>query len=380
MTNIEWTEKTWNPIVGCSITTPGCTNCYAMRMAARIQSMNAGLRAGHGAADHYAGTTRQANGKQVWTGKLALAPEETLLEPLKRKKPTVYFVNSMSDLFHEDAPDEWIDKVFSVMALAPHHTFQVLTKRAERMRQYFGSGRPTAVGMMALDIVLRDHLVNEQSTLGAGITLTGDIPHLKNWPLPNVWLGVSTERQQEADLRIPYLLATPASVRFISAEPLLGPINLDRIHEFIEYPEGGRADFWESALSGKRFDIWAGDDEDPMRPGHPKLDWVIVGGESGNAARPMHPAWATSLRDQCAVAGVPFFFKQWGEFAPSFPRQSQERCASKQANIAWPDGTIAYGSAAEHGGIGIHLDRMGKARAGRLLEGVQHDGWPAAAP
>src|SRR5690606_6198863 len=125
VTKIECTQRTWNPIVGCSIVSPGCTNCYAMQMAARIERMNPRL-------EHYKGLTKRVNGKAVWTGTLALAPGKTLLEPLRTKKPTMWFVNSMSDLFHEDVPDEWIDRVFAVMALTPQHTYQVLTKRSAR--------------------------------------------------------------------------------------------------------------------------------------------------------------------------------------------------------------------------------------------------------
>lgn len=129
MSKIEWTEQTWNPVVGCSILSPGCIHCYAMRMAARIERM--------GSASHYAGTTKIVNGKPVWTGKIAPAPEHILFEPLRRLKPTMYFVNSMSDLFHEDLPDEEIDRVFAIMALTKQHTYQILTKRAGRMAAYF---------------------------------------------------------------------------------------------------------------------------------------------------------------------------------------------------------------------------------------------------
>jgi protein gp37 len=241
--SIEWTEHTWNPIVGCSIVSPGCTNCYAMQMAARIEAM--------GNQPRYAGTTRKVNGNAVWTGKLAQAPEATLLAPLKRKKPTTYFVNSMGDLFHEDCPDEWIDRVFAVMALSPQHTFQVLTKRAARMREYFDPRGP-----------------------GAAKRISRIAPNaLIKLPLPNVWLGISAERQQEWDERKEHLRATPAAVSFASFEPLLGAI--------VE-----------------------------PRPMSDYLQWAIVGGESGHSARPMHPDWARSLRDQCQTADVPFFMKQ----------------------------------------------------------------------
>jgi protein gp37 len=212
---IEWTDATWNPIVGCSIVSPGCTNCYAMKMAGRIEAM--------GGAKHYAGTTKKVNGNTIWTGKLALAPEKTLLQPLAWRAPRRIFVNSMGDLFHEDVPDAWIDKVFAVMALAKQHTFQVLTKRANRMREYFEKidrelrqGGEQGYAPRRLDQLACDL---SGSPCAAGLMEATD------WPLPNVWLGVSAERQQEADERIPELLATPAAVRFVSAEPLLGPIN-----------------------------------------------------------------------------------------------------------------------------------------------------------
>jgi protein gp37 len=272
-TSIEWTEQTWNPIVGCSIVSPGCTNCYAMKMAARIEAM--------GGQPRYDGTTRKVNGNAIWTGKLAQAPDSTLLQPLKRHAPTTYFVNSMGDLFHEDCPDEWIDRVFEVMALSPQHTFQVLTKRAGRMRDY----------------IFADDRYK--------------LPH------PNIWLGVSTERQQEADERIPLLLQTPAAVRFISAEPLLGHVDIS------DYLVETAHTNWDAYL-----------------------DWVIVGGESGPGARPMDQEWALSLRDQCQASSVPFFFKQWGAFVPEV--RGRYRKASKKA-------------------------------AGRLLDGIEHNGMPRAA-
>lgn len=235
--SIEWTEETWNPIVGCSIVSPGCTNCYAMG-------------------------------------------------PLARTKPTVYFVNSMSDLFHASVPDAWIDRVFAVMALCPQHTFQVLSKRSVRMREYFA-------GHDRVDII------NGSIWSMLGTPRGSTIEHGGNWratlPLPNVWLGVSAERQQEADERIPDLLATPAAVRFVSCEPLLGPLDLERINR----RDNARLGLLD-ALRGQQHSY------DGTAFG-PRLDWVIVGGESGPGARPMHPDWARSLRNQCSAARVPFF-------------------------------------------------------------------------
>ncbi|WP_375782876.1 phage Gp37/Gp68 family protein [Bradyrhizobium sp. Pha-3] len=423
---IEWTEQTWNPIVGCSIVSPGCTNCYAMAMAARIEAMNAEAREAdqvHGkrrrAAGQYDGTTRKVNGNAVWTGKVALAPESVLLAPLQRKKPTTYFVNSMGDLFHEDVPDEWIDKVFAVMALCPQHTFQVLTKRARRMREYLSHYEVTARIAVVADQLWSQHLApgdrgycQVTGTIDADGYKDVDID-LREWPLPNVWLGVSTERQQEADERIPELLATPAAIRFISAEPLLGPIAL--------YSLGGME--WAKDKTTTVHDALGGFRSDQVLTA--KLDWVIVGGESGPAARPMHPDWARSLRDQCAAANVSFFFKQWGEWgmptddlgALDWPYHRDHdrahwfdrRTCVRPIEKGWSD---KY-----HGGAGAlppppfdlfqtpeYLDqvsrcaqpscrdavkctgnaaqaavtRVGKKAAGRLLDGVEHNGMPTA--
>jgi len=280
MTKIEWTERTWNPIVGCSITSPGCKNCYAMSMAARIERMNPALA-------HYRGLTQPSKAGPVWTGKLALAPESTLLEPLRRRKPTMWFVNSMSDLFHEDVPDEWIDRVFAVMALTPQHTYQVLTKRSGRMREY--------VSGLGQSSTTPDRITQLAFSIGANVRGYRGSGGLCGRPLPNVWLGVSAERQQEADERIPDLLATPAAVRFVSAEPLLGPI------DFTSLPSISGIGRHLDALSN------AGCEHADIPS---KLDWIIVGGESGPGARPMHSDWARSIRDQCKMAGVKFFMKQ----------------------------------------------------------------------
>lgn len=333
---IEWTDATWNPIVGCSIVSPGCTNCYAMRTA--------GARTKHTAK--YEGLTKPSKAGPIWTGEVRLW-EKTLTEPLRWREPRMVFVNSMGDLFHEDVLDEWIDKVFAVMALAPQHTFQVLTKRAKRMRDYVST--------------LAEH-PGDRSALFAGAGLisrqvrrpalaAGPVP---DWPLPNVWLGVSAERQKEADERIPELLATPAAVRFVSAEPLLGPVDL------------GAAWHGESALGSECWGdcAWCQNGHPPLHncmrgqgdpeKGRSGLDWVIVGGESGAGARPMHPDWARSLREQCQAAGVPFFFKQWGEFAPL-----------STFSLAEDDGEVY---------------RCGKRAAGRLLDGREWNEMPEARP
>lgn len=266
--NIEWTGHTWNPLAGCSVVTPGCKRCYAMRLAKRLGAMGNPL---------YAGLTQDTNGGAVWTGEMRKAPRHTLLEPPRRKKPTVYFVNSMSDLFHENVPDEWIDEIFAVMALCPHHTFQVLTKRAVRMRSYFDGAR-------------LNKLCNASLSFGGTPALVGRA----GIPAANIWLGVSTEDQQRADERIPVLLNTPAAIRFISAEPLLAPVDLTKwLHD-------SDCALLDPALCTCTC----------SEPREVSLDWVIVGGESGGGYRPMAPEWAYSLRDQCVAAGVPVFIKQ----------------------------------------------------------------------
>jgi len=319
---IEWTDATWNPIVGCSIVSPGCTNCYAMKMAGRIEAM--------GGAKHYAGTTKKVNGNTIWTGKLALAPEKTLLQPLAWRRHRRIFVNSMGDLFHEDVPDEWIDKVFAVMALAPQHTFQLLTKRARRMREYMTERWQPAPahriewrGGDAIDIPAETKGEDREDQVRAACepfleklglvdtdkddlwTEDGNAKAMTwTWPLRNVWLGVSAERQQEADERIPDLLATPAAVRFVSAEPLLGPIDFTGLRG----RRGLALDAFTCDLKSKLTgEVIAG-----PPTGHGPLDWIIAGGESGPDARPMHPDWPRSIRDQCQAAGTAFFFKQWG--------------------------------------------------------------------
>ena len=342
---IEWTEATWNPIVGCSVTSPGCTNCYAMRMAARLERMS---------QPRYAGLTQPTKAGPVWTGVLRQAPEATLLQPLRWKRPRRIFVNSMSDLFHEDVPDEWIDQVFAVMALAPQHTFQVLTKRTERMRDY--------VCTRAGDWML--HLPEAFLSIGAFTLSLGFTP--VQWPLPNVWCGVSVEDQARADERIPHLLATPAAKRFLSCEPLLGPVNLTDL--------GGSGSAKSYGAHG--FTCLRG------LCGRPAVDWVIVGGESGPSARPMYPDWARSLRKQCQVASVPFFFKQWGEFCEwdhgpvtgTIDNDSGLADVITEAAIkpVWVAQDGLYFLDRSHLPFGEPcrlLERLGKHRAGALLDG-----------
>jgi protein gp37 len=271
-TGIEWTDATWNPVTGCTKLSQGCDHCYAQTFAERFRGVS-----GH----HF----ERGFDLQLRPGKLDL--------PLRWRKPRRVFVNSMSDLFHADVPDEYIARVFAVMALTPQHTYQVLTKRHARMRSLLSSA---AFGHLVAEQG-REHLVGSgQDWLAVGAMLASK-------PLPNVWLGVSVETQQWADIRIPTLLDTPAAVRFLSCEPLLGPLNLSRWLGVEFYDSFGWGEELCASLAGR---------VGPARG----LHWVIAGGESGPGARRLDPEWVRDLRDQCTAAGTPFLFKQWGGRTP----------------------------------------------------------------
>lgn len=280
---IEWTDATWNPVRGCTKVSPGCTHCYAETFAERWRGIP-----GHAYEQGF---------------DLRLVPDK-LDEPLKWKRPKRIFVNSMSDLFHKDVPDEFIDRVFAVMALCPQHTFQVLTKRPERMAEYTTSIKHRGVPLcdaQAISRVARHAEVFAREILNEDTTGPYWDVFLEGWPLPNVWLGTSVENQKYADERIPHLLRASAEVRFLSCEPLLGPIDLYRGFYVEDYM--GDAD-----VPGGTMPVLT----ERCSVGLPTIDWIIVGGESGPGARPMEAAWVRSIRDQCKAAAVPFFFKQWG--------------------------------------------------------------------
>lgn len=317
-TNIEWTDATWNPVSGCTRASEGCDNCYAVVMTKRLEAMG---------NQKYAGLVNI--GKNHFNG-VVKTHDDALHIPLRWRKPRRIFVNSMSDLFHKDVPFAFIDKVFAIMALCPQHTFQILTKRPERMAEYFNEGafelgHNSVLGEIEeliedTDYRLYEFLYDNAYAAGYlrayGISDTGEYgTQIDRWPLPNVWLGTSVENAEQL-WRIDELRSVPAAVRFLSIEPLigdLGTVNLDGI------------------------------------------DWVIGGGESGPNARPMKPAWARSLRDQCVAAGVPFFFKQWGEWAP------------------------AFSAPAIRAGNYDYIKRVGKKRAGRILDGREWNEFPQVA-
>jgi len=302
---IQWTDKTWNPVVGCTPVSPGCLNCYAASMAVRLEGM--GTRGyeprveravdGRGEIQDRKAVriVEKRAGRAVFTGDVRLVPDK-LTEPLKWKKPAMVFVNSMSDLFHESVPFDYVDQVMAVIALCPQHTFQALTKRPERMAEYLN------------DITLNNRVGMEM----AKISDAADRARIKHehpgWfferppqrampPIRNLWLGTSVENQAAADERIPHLLKCPAAVRFLSVEPLLGEV------ELVSVADDGLNSI--NALTGNRLV------EGQCRDGA-AVDWVIVGGESGAKARPCNVAWIRSVVQQCKTDGVPVFVKQLG--------------------------------------------------------------------
>lgn len=292
MSSIEWTDETWNPTTGCTPVSPGCLNCYAATFAHR------GLTPAH------RGLTVLRDGRAVFNGTIKLH-EDRLAIPLGWKKPRRVFVDSMSDLFHPGVPFDFADRVFAVMALCPQHTFQVLTKRPERMAEYFSTGSMRA-GEIQLSGVRwlagpekpgEKHEHSTSRTVGADRYLSA---MWKDWPLPNVWLGTSIENQDTADERIPHLLKCPAVVRFLSYEPALDEVSL--IGPLGLYGHLGiHAD-------GSEF----GPNYHKNESRRCDLHWVIAGGESGHGSRPANIEWFRSVRDQCKAAGVAFFMKQLG--------------------------------------------------------------------
>ena len=307
-------------------------------------------------SEPYAGTVKAGE----WTGRVNLI-EDRLTLPLRWRKPRRVFVNAQSDLFHKSVADEFVARVFAVMALAPQHTFQILTKRPGRMRSLLRS-------------------VEFADLLGECIVEVNDgrAEYSISFPLPNVHIGVSVEDQKTADLRIPLLLTTPAAVRWLSCEPLLGPVNLPAC----------RCLGVGSITHGRH---WPDTVCDQCGGSGSQIDWVVVGGESGPGARPMHPDWARSLRDQCAATGVPFFFKQWGEWAPD-ERTDEDgsRHVGRKPDASDPRSLVIHpaGMTAltpenpfdpwERGHPNWHtvMRRVGKKAAGRELDGRTHDDYP----
>lgn len=317
-TSIEWTRgddgtpgSTWNPTSGCTKVSPGCANCYIVR------------------------TPPFRTKRRFWDAKGSTGVwihGERLLEPTRWSRPRRVFVNSLSDLFHEDIPIDFIDQVFAVMALCPQHTFQILTKRPERMLSYLRSPSDEMEGIRGRIIGKAWNMLGHYKLRKYAHQGICD----RQLPLSNVWLGVTVENQHFADERIPLLLNTPAAVRFISYEPALGPVIVNNVPTPIEG--------WNGSA----------------------IKWVICGGESGPNARPMHPDWARSMRDQCCRAGVPFFFKQFGEWQSIAPEEYGSIKLSTREILFHPPGDRA-----------INMIRVGKKKSGRLLDGREWNEYPS---
>ena len=321
-TKIEWATDVWNPIRGCSPVSPGCKNCYAAAVAKRFS----------GTGQPYEGLVRiNAKGERTddWNGRIRFV-EEHLFDPMHWKRPRRIFVNSMSDLFHENLEDSIIDRIFAVMALSPQHIFQILTKRPKRMLAYFEGLQKIADQWLKK---LTEQEPNKKHSFTPSDVLNLRWMHWRinqgpafpygPWPLPNVWLGVSAENQETANQRLPFLAKTPARVRFVSYEPALGPLDLTR---WIE-----------------------------------QVDLVICGGESGPHARRMDLEWARSMRDQCEKAKIAFFFKQWGEWWPN--EQGNYECPESLRQLAYDE-------------PGEEYSRIGKKAAGHLLDGKIYQQFP----
>ncbi len=337
-TKIEWTDATANVVNGCTVVSPGCANCYAMKQAHRFPVRQ--------------GLTRQSPSGMTWTGEVRFS-DSALQQVLRWKRPRRIFWNAHGDLFHPKVPRSWQDRCYAGMALTSQHTHQLLTKRSEARRDYLNDPEtPGRIYELVCDMVLEGEadVVLLAPGVDEHLAPQGTKVRLGLWPLPNVWEGTSVEDQQRADERIPVLLDTPAAVRWISAEPLLGPVELRHWLHDSNCP-------WDPCICSE--------------PREVSLDWVVVGGESGPGARPMHPDWARSLRDQCLSNDVPFLFKQWGEWLP---------LRDYSGSGFWPTagkGCCRLTVDGDQADAGYPLQRVGKRHAGRLLDGVQHDGYPA---
>lgn len=354
MSKIEWTDRTWNPVIGCSEISPGCTNCYAARMAHRLAGMP------H-TKERYQGLTKRIGEKQriVWNGELRTV-WDVMLEPANRTIPTKYFVGSMTDLFHSLVEFETLATIFAVMALCPQHTFQVLTKRPHRAVEFFDwADKYRKIDRMAEGILhanpdlfyekeliinqsgdylkapganVKKHLL--KSGWGFNMERSVNYDYYGRRPYPHIWIGTSIE-DNDREGRIANLLEIPAAVRFLSCEPLLGAVTLP-----------------VDCSDGSGF-----------------VDWVIAGGESGPGARPCHPDWIRSLRDQCAQMRTPFFFKQWGEYLPIsqasevlYGPMSDEVADKALRQVKGPHDNFYY--------------KLGKKLAGHRLDGVEHLEFP----
>lgn len=322
-TNIEWCDSTFNPWIGCTKVSPACDDCYAARSTpARALGVQWG-----------AGQPRRRTSDDNWKLPERWQREAAAFHAEHGRRRRV-FCASLADVFDNEVPTAWRVDLLRLIEATPDVDWLLLTKRIGNV----------------------DRLLDEAAHL---------MPEVMKWPLPNVWLGATVVNQAEADRDIPKLLAVPARVRFLSIEPMLGPIDLREIPLF----GSGHHELDPIVLANvlQRAEAY---------PPLPSVDWVICGGESGPKARPMHPDWARSLRDQCAAAGVPFLFKQWGEWIPG-----ESEASADGYRIAYPDEVcnVELGDGRRYATTTAHereFLRVGKSAAGRLLDGVEHNGFP----
>ena len=368
-TKIEWADSTWNPMSGCTKVSEGCRNCYAETIAERFK-----------------GSKAYPNGFGV-----TLFPDR-LDQPLRWRKPRRVFVCSMGDLFHHEVPSDFLDQVFAVILAnavleGPTHQFMILTKRPARMKHYLNGMAPAILLKRWAERADGWIHVGDGSSYFSecveGLTACdwGPDGKLKPgadynpsaykyldrvWPLPNVWLGVSVEDQAAADKRIPLLLKVPAAVRFVSCEPLLGAVDLEPW--LTDQCEGCDDD----GMGARGGNCPSGHCPlDHHETENRKVDWVIAGGESGPGSRPMHPDWARSLRDQCAEAGVPYFFKQFGDWAPEADHPNPNRHPKDIRTLGeLRDGPDIFDNTL------VNMVRVGKKVAGCELDGRKHQEWP----
>lgn len=337
--NIEWLRPpwvkrgaTWNMIGGCERISPGCENCWAERDTARF--------AVNPATPRFKGLAQfRPDGEARWSREVRPWPDK-LAEPLRWREPRGVFVCSKSDLFHRDVPFEFIAAVFGVMAACPQHTFFVLTKRPARALEWFAwVQRRERDGMSVFPGDTAEWRIGQMLVYSAsknGIQVRhGNQP----WPLPNVFFGATMEDQQRADERLLDLVQIPAALRWVSYEPAVGPLALGLLGTLPK-------------TVTEAYTLVAD-----------RIGWIVAGGESGHGARPAHPKWFRDVRDECAAAQIPFFFKQWGSWQSV---DQSDDMVGKVQEFVWPDGTIAF--------------KLGKKRAGRLLDGVEHSAYPVVSP
>lgn len=397
-TKIEWCDATLNVFRGCLKVSEGCKNCYAITTAHQLNTRfkNAGNEAARKVAAKYEGLTKVlGNGEKNWTGEVQV-DYDTMMQPFKWKKGKRIFVNSMSDVFYEKISVADIAILFAVMFLTPQHTYMILTKRPERMNEVLNSSEFVAKVCVAVDLIRTYRSIADGNPLTSaefeavkitlndyttGNSLRIDKAPIETFPFPNIWLGVSVENQATADERIPLLLSTPAHIRFLSMEPLLGEVDLMQI------PVGN---YFLNTVKGTIYSAAKlSDIREPYESYYQdKIDWVIVGGESGSKARPMNPLWVQKIQEECEKASVPFFFKQWGEWSPNLLADNMKKLVdwpelAKRPNTQLRNCFLGSSNKIVVPDVKVHFNellyrmyKIGKHKAGRLLNGKEYNEFP----